>query len=128
MLDDDHEDIELKKMADEYVKKGGKIKDRKENEKLTEETNKTNKKSSLTQNESKILSDYNNKGKTKIDSDDSGVSDDSDSESESSSDSDTSDSDYDTSELYRKEKESRKKEKALAKKDGFETVPVNSGI
>ncbi|XP_076107166.1 pre-rRNA 2'-O-ribose RNA methyltransferase FTSJ3-like isoform X2 [Mytilus galloprovincialis] len=122
LVDDDHEDIELKTMANEYVKKGGKILDQKPSVKLAATDNK---KSSETLTNGKPPSDSETK-KQLVDSDDSGLSDDSDTESESSSDDNASDSDYDTSELYRKEKESRKKEKAQTKKDGFETVPVDS--
>lgn len=110
-------------MANEYVKKGGKILDQKPSVKLAATDNK---KSSETLTNGKPPSDSETK-KQLVDSDDSGLSDDSDTESESSSDDNASDSDYDTSELYRKEKESRKKEKAQTKKDGFETVPVGSG-
>jgi cobalamin biosynthesis protein CobT len=114
LVDDAHEDIELKTMADEYVKQGGKIKD----------NNNSSKK--LNKNKPTVESDAKKHSK---DSNDSGMSE--ESESESSSDSDTSDgdssdSDYDTSELYKKEKESRQKEKNAAK-NGFETVPVEFG-
>jgi len=114
-VDDAHEDIELKTMADEYVKQGGKIKD----------NNNSSKK--LNKNKPTIESDAKKHSK---DSDDSGMSEESESSSDSdTSDSDSSDSDYDTSELYKNEKESRRKEKKEknATKEGFETVPAESG-